>query len=346
MSDNCIRAADASQRLGPLTGIPDLLADFGRGTEEVVAGLGIATGVFDDPDNRVPFALAGRLIKRCVDVTACPHVGLILGSRHDHRSLGLAGKVMRNSPDLGSALSNFCALQDANSRGAAVYLRRAGDVFVFGYGIYDPAAVAHEQVYSLALAMGVNIVHALTEGAVEPVETLLSSRRPADVEPYQSILKSPVRFDQQETGIVLHRASMAAPIPGASSQELARLRERIALLSPASDHVWTDRVKHAVRPLLLEGEATTASMARLLNLNVRTLSRRLETEGTTFQRILEGVRYSIARELLEVTLLPIGDIAGALAYTEHSSFSDAFRRWSGVTPSEWREKSRVSEIAR
>ncbi len=111
---------------------------------------------------------------------------------------------------------------------------------------------------------------------------------------------------------------------------------------PISDRPWMDRVRHAVRPLLLEGDATTAAMARFLDLNLRTLSRRLEAEGTTFLRILEDARYSIARELLEVTELPIGAIAGTLAYTEHSSFSDAFRRWSGVTPSEWREMRRAA----
>lgn len=339
MSDTAPSNAAPSQRIGPLASIPDLLAEFERRADEAVAGLGISADVFADPENRISFSAASRLLRRCVDITGRADFGLLLGSRNDHRSLGAPGRLMANSPDLGSALSAFCGLQDRNSRGAAVYLRRAGDHFVLGYGVYDPAAVAHEQINALALAVGVNLIGALTAGAVKPVETLLSSRRPANVETCQSVLKSPVRFDQPETGIVLHRSSMKAPIPGASPRELARLRERIARAAPARDRVFTNKVRRAVRPLLLEGEATTASMARLLDLNVRTLSRRLELEGTTFQRLLAEVRFAMARELLEITELPIGDIAGALAYTEHSSFADAFRRWSGVTPSQWREKT-------
>jgi len=75
-------------------------------------------------------------------------------------------------------------------------------------------------------------------------------------------------------------------------------------------------------------------------MNVRTLSRRLAAEGTKFQKLLDGVRFSMVRELLTVTDLEIGDIAKALSYSAHSPFVDALRRWSGVMPSGWRRAAR------
>jgi AraC-like DNA-binding protein len=339
MSDNIANMIEASQRLGPLSGIPELLTEFGSRIEEVIKGLGIEPAIFEDQENRIPYPVVGRLLDRCAHLTTCRYFGLVLGSRYDHRALGVPGALIRNAPDLGTALSVFCALQSANSRGAVVYLHRSADQIVFGYGAYEPAAVGHAQVYGLSLAIGVNMVRALTGGAVEPVEVLLSARPPTDDGPYRLILKAPVRFNQPETGIVLHQSALLAPIPGASAPEFARLRERIAMVTPgpATDRVWTDRVKHAIRPLLLRGLATTADMAELLDINLRTLSRRLEAENTTFQQILEEVRYAMARELLGITELHIGEIASALAYAEHSNFSEAFRRWSGMTPSEWRQ---------
>ena len=107
-----------------------------------------------------------------------------------------------------------------------------------------------------------------------------------------------------------------------------------------TEQVWTGRVKHAIRPLILRGQPTTASMAASFGLNVRTLARHLEREGTTFQTLLDIVRYNMARELLIITEMTIGDIADALAYTHQSSFADAFGRWSGLTPSEWRTAQR------
>ena len=89
-------------------------------------------------------------------------------------------------------------------------------------------------------------------------------------------------------------------------------------MTPPSDKVWTDRVRHALRPLLLREEPTSFERAAYLKMNVGTLSRRLAAEGTS----------SMARELLTVTDLEIRDIAKALSYSVHSPFVDALRRWA------------------
>ena len=77
-------------------------------------------------------------------------------------------------------------------------------------------------------------------------------------------------------------------------------------------------------------------MAAFLGVNVRTLARYLEKEGASFQPLLDETRYLMARELLQITELPVGDVADALSYSSHSNFGEAFRRWSGITPSQWR----------
>ena len=81
-------------------------------------------------------------------------------------------------------------------------------------------------------------------------------------------------------------------------------------------------------------------MAAYFKIDVRTLSRHLAAEGTSFQTLLDEVRFAMAGELLTVTDPEIGDIAKALSYSAHSPFVDAFRRWSGVTPSDWRRAAR------
>jgi AraC-like DNA-binding protein len=337
MSDICAQNIDAPHRVGVLATVPALLAEFDCRIENAIDGLGIDASVFDAPENLIAYPTASAVLERCAEITACPNFGLILGSRHDHALLGPLGSLMQNAPDLGAAISEFCAYQISNSRGAVVYLHRSGNQAVFGYGIYEPKTVAHTQIYSLCLAQGVNIIRALTGGAVEPVEAIFSIREPADTEPYRATLKIPFRFNQPETGLVLHASTLSTPIPGASPREFARLQESFAAMSADGGHVWTGRARHAIRPMLLEGKATTSSMAERLGINLRTLSRRLEAEGTTFQQVLEEVRYAMARELLDITELPVGDIAAALAYADHSNFSEAFRKWSGMAPSEWRK---------
>jgi AraC-like DNA-binding protein len=77
-------------------------------------------------------------------------------------------------------------------------------------------------------------------------------------------------------------------------------------------------------------------VARELGMSARTLSRRLAEEGTTFARIVEEYRASMAKGLLQESDLQVTEIAFVLGYSELSTFSTAFRRWTGKTPLEFR----------
>jgi AraC-like DNA-binding protein len=55
-----------------------------------------------------------------------------------------------------------------------------------------------------------------------------------------------------------------------------------------------------------------------------------------FKALANEIRFEIARQLLEDTEVPLGQIGAALGYSEASAFTRAFRRWSGQTPTSWR----------
>jgi AraC-like DNA-binding protein len=74
------------------------------------------------------------------------------------------------------------------------------------------------------------------------------------------------------------------------------------------------------------------------------LNRRLKAEGTTFQKLLDEVRFEAACQLLDTGRIPITEIAVSLGYAETSAFSRAFRRWSGTTPVERRRRSQKEPL--
>jgi AraC-like DNA-binding protein len=69
----------------------------------------------------------------------------------------------------------------------------------------------------------------------------------------------------------------------------------------------------------------------------RTLQRRLEAAGTTYQELLDEVRRQSARRLLANTNLDAGEVAFLLGFEELNSFTRAFHAWEGTTPTRWRE---------
>jgi AraC-like DNA-binding protein len=68
----------------------------------------------------------------------------------------------------------------------------------------------------------------------------------------------------------------------------------------------------------------------------RTLNRRLKAAGTTFQQVLDTVRFEVARQLLADSELTLDDVAAAIGYAGVTPFMHTFRRWAGTTPDRWR----------
>src|SRR6201999_2946680 len=88
--------------------------------------------------------------------------------------------------------------------------------------------------------------------------------------------------------------------------------------------------------LLLHGKVCATEGARALGTSSRSLSRKLREAGVPFARILDELRQVLAKHYLSERELPVSEIAWLLGYREVSSFTHAFRRWTGTTPRQFR----------
>jgi len=127
------------------------------------------------------------------------------------------------------------------------------------------------------------------------------------------------------------------PVPGADPKIRRALEAKIEAAT-AGDLIV--RLHRALRLLLLNGDSSGDDVAQQLALHRRTLNRRLRAQGTTFQKVLDGVRWEVARQLLGSTNILLDDVASATGYADTSAFVRAFHRWSGTTPARWRDGQR------
>lgn len=319
--------------------LPALLAEKGCDRTAVFTGTGV------DPeglrhDSRVPLKGMLQAMDRAARLLPCPHLGIALGSRFTVGTHGVLGRLMASAPTLAAALSDFVTLQQAYSTAAVVYLNRHGEDFALGYGAYDRSSPGTRQLYDAVVAIAFRLVKELTGGSVKPVEVLMSHRRPLDVMPYHRFLGTAVRFDQEQTCIVLDARSLAQPLPGADPAAHKEAKAAIEAAVPEIFRSAAGRTRHIVRPLLHDARPRMEDAALALQVHPRTLRRKLAAEGVTFEAVRDDVRFTLARELLEMTDLPVASVASALAYATHGAFIDAFRRWSGTTPRRWRLEAR------
>jgi AraC-like DNA-binding protein len=323
--------------IGPIAGIPTLLQELGADPVEVFAGLSLRPADLV-LGNLVPYTEIYRLLARSAEITDCPHFGLLLGAKHDHRSFGILGEVMANMPSLGEALREYVSWQIGYSHAGAAYLYRAGKDFVFGYGIYERDAPGSWQVYDLTITVARNMVSSLSGGLVHPDVVFICHRPPENSRIYEQILGAKPWFDQSQNCLVLTEEAMATGVPGSDPLTRTQALEQMQQFNFPGLSSVAERARHFMRASLSMGDATMNTVARQMGLHRKTLERRLMDEATSFETIRDEVRYAMARNLLDLTDLPVLEIAAALSYATLSAFDHAFKRWSGLSPSEWRAR--------
>ena len=99
-----------------------------------------------------------------------------------------------------------------------------------------------------------------------------------------------------------------------------------------------ERAAEAIRTLLATGMAANrAAVARRLHMSERTLQRQLDREAVNFKVLRDSVRSDLARALLANRALKVGTVALTVGFAELASFSKAFTRWTGHSPTRYRE---------
>jgi AraC-like DNA-binding protein len=107
------------------------------------------------------------------------------------------------------------------------------------------------------------------------------------------------------------------------------------------DENFLERVRVAIQQKLTGQRPTVEDIADALHVSSRTLQRRLQEEGSSFQRVLDEARHQLARHYLNNSVLELNEAAYLLGYEDGNSFVRAFRTWEGVPPARWREQQRA-----
>jgi AraC-like DNA-binding protein len=132
----------------------------------------------------------------------------------------------------------------------------------------------------------------------------------------------------------------------AQQRFVTRNAELLAVLAPqfeeelkrdADDENFVERVRLAVQQHLTGRRPNIEDIAGALHISARTLQRRLQDEGSSFQRVLGEARRHLARHYLNNSTLELNEAAYLLGYEDGNSFVRAFRSWEGVPPARWRE---------
>jgi AraC-like DNA-binding protein len=322
------------QYVGSLTEVPALIRALGADADEVLASAGLTLESLAKPDNRISYPAFGRLFANGAKATGHPLFGLMVGRLYRTESVGLIGEAMRNSATLGEALQLLTVHQHVNSAGGLAFMLKRGPVVDLGHAVYYPGAEGVDQIYDACLAAGFNYVRELVGPSWRPTEVFLPHSRTGSSVAYRQFFGTEPRFDADVCAMRFPAYWLDRPIAGAVPE-----RKRLALAKLEALHPGVIVASYrGLRVLLMSGKCSGDDLAQLLDLHRRTLNRRLREAGTTFQCVLDDVRFEVARQLLLHTDQCMDDVAAALGYAAVAPFMRSFRRWSGTTPGRWRRE--------
>jgi AraC-like DNA-binding protein len=194
----------------------------------------------------------------------------------------------------------------------------------------------------MELLFAVSLARMGTREAIRPVEST-ASVLPSPVAPYEEFIGARVQRGAKNR-VVFTSADATRPFLTSNEPLWAafepELRVRLAdLVAPVTT---AKRVRAALHEALPSGLVSMEAIARKLALSKRTLQRRIEAEGASYQQILNETREALARHYLEKTSLPAAEISLLLGFDEPNSFYRAFRKWTGTSPDSLRHERQSS----
>jgi AraC-like DNA-binding protein len=141
--------------------------------------------------------------------------------------------------------------------------------------------------------------------------------------------------------IELTRADVEDRLP-AGNAELARENDQVLVryLARLEGARVSSRVQQALLEALPDGAPSKPAIARVLGMSARNLQRHLADEGTSFKALLEEARVALARNYVDEGRLSVTEIAFVLGFADTSTFSRAFKRWTGRSPREYAARGR------
>lgn len=261
-----------------------------------------------------------------------------LGQQSDYAHRGVIGEVAMNSGTLGAGLHWLCKFYPLVQDATMLKLEVDDDIAVLSYRILDPTIWPrqHDALYSLGVLS--SLIRAADPDIWPSVRISLEvSKRDAQCD-VSRFVHTQVTYSAQTNSITFPASALKKPINKNGSVNSQQIKQLSASLAQKNRSMSIkERARYVILSDLLESRVSQEHVARELGLSSRTLRRKLSSEGLAYQELLDECRMELAaKEFATSTNVSLSQMALKLGYSEHSTFTRAFGRWSGMAPKKYR----------
>lgn len=306
--------------------------------ESLFTGTRLSVRAVKKPGAEVTARQELRFIANLLEELDDPEALGIEAGNHYHLTIyGIFGFALVSSPSLRSAIDVGLRYVDLSFAMHKIHSREDGTDFHF---VLDPTGIPRRlQRFCIErTASSIRTIHRELAGPDLPnMPARFAFPRPQDITPYVEAFGVEPEFDADESTVALPLQLLDEPLPQGNEYTAAATQQQCRQL--LEERRRRTGLSGQVRDLMLSRPSNPPNadqIAATLAMSPRTLRHRLAIEGTSYRELLDEIRQRLAEEMLLTARLTVAETAQRLGYLELSSFSQAFRRWYGMSPREYR----------
>lgn len=263
-----------------------------------------------------------------------PYIGLDLGQNLEARDLGVIAHAMSASATIGEALAVFSRYLYVLCQSCTLRLDIGEEKVVCTYTVTMLQPDQVRQDVEFTLSMITTMIRKLSGRSFRPLSIDFCHSPFTSTKRHQSLFDCDIVFERRKNRIHFSRKVLDYPVlsadPGLLEALIFFLDSRHFLRSEEGDLLA--KVRHLISISLGDGLPDLNQIASQLGMSGRTLQRKLRDKDFTFADLVDEIRYEIAQDYVSYSEFSLTDVSMMLGYADLSSFSRAFKRWTGISP--------------
>lgn len=309
---------------------------IGAPSEKYLAQANLPISALNNPEGLLPLTQCMTFGEMAARSEGIDCLGLIVGQQTKFYDLGNFGKLVCQSLTLNDLLGKLFQLHDTLVTGVKVWLSDDGDYYWLNHEFITPGHIPRFHADCFALSTYLDIFCLIADAGWQPDEIHFQGRKAKVCKELDCLPNITIHFNQPNNAIRIPKALFSKPITHPQAIYRTNSTEaELMLTAPATD--FQNSLRQLILVLLPDMNPNLAIAAEATGMSIRTFQRRLEESGLIYSNFVERVRFEKAIDLLKDPSHQLIDIAFDLGYADAANFTRAFKRWTGVSPRQFRQ---------
>ncbi|HET8707394.1 MAG TPA: AraC family transcriptional regulator [Pseudomonadales bacterium] len=325
----------------------DSIQRLGFDSTRFLAQEGFDASLLDNPSTRIDHAQFDSLQTAAIHFTRTPSLGLQVGITAPVAAYDIVGHLLLTCRSIREALTIFFRFYPLISDGSRSNLVEHGDQATVNLSFTRASPLLNRFRAEFVVAQVARCGQIFVGDQFYPIVVTFEHPQPEYMDLYRRFFQCELKFNQPRTSITFESRLLDMPQPHSSPSLFKMLTEEAerSLEKLSSRNNLATQIEAMIINEYQGQKPNLDSIAKQFNLSSRSLRRHLKQQGHSYGEITDVAQSTVAQRLLANDDLSVQEVAYRLGFSEPSSFHRAFKRWTGITPQQFRMQALANTAA-